>query len=72
MSSTLSHGLPTIRCFPKSLDVIAVGKDQMPSFEIVEWDGASQVYCNYTDDFKVMQNGVELECGHQRQLDEPR
>jgi len=37
-----------------------------PSFELVEWDDASQVYCNDVDDFKVMQGEVQLECGHQR------
>lgn len=51
----------------EKLEVVAFGKDAMPSFEVVEWDGTTQVYCDNTIDFKVLQGNRELLCGHQRQ-----
>jgi hypothetical protein len=42
----------------EELEITATGDDQTPSFVLVEWDGSSQVYCNDTDDFKVMQGDV--------------
>jgi len=51
----------------EELEIVAFGDVEMPWFHVVEWDGASQVYCNETSDFKVFQKGVELECGHNRQ-----
>jgi hypothetical protein len=52
----------------EKLEIVAFGKAAVPWFVVVEWDGTSQVYCNDTDDFKVMQGDRQLECGHQRQL----
>jgi len=49
------------------LEIVAFGKVKVPSFTVVEWDGTTQVYCEDTDDFKVVQDNRELECGHQRQ-----
>ena len=49
------------------LDIIAFGDDSNPSFVAVEWEDASQIYCNDTIDFKVVQGNVELKCGHNRQ-----
>ena len=49
------------------LEVIAFGDTAVPWFNVVEWDGTTQVYCEDTADFKVVQGDRELECGHQRQ-----
>jgi len=51
----------------EELQVVAIGTDKSPWFEVVEWDEACQVYCNDADSFRVTQNGVELQCGHNRQ-----
>jgi hypothetical protein len=51
----------------EKLEVIALGKSAVPWFVIVESDGATQIYCEDTDSFKVLQGERELECGHQRQ-----
>lgn len=51
----------------EELQIVAFGDTALPWFHVREWDGTSQVYCEGTADFKVMQKGVELECGHQRQ-----
>ena len=51
----------------EQLEIVAFGKTAVPWFIVVEWDGTTQVYCNDTDDFKVMQGDRQLECGHQRQ-----
>jgi hypothetical protein len=54
--------------FPgEELVILAFGNADAPWFNIVEWDGTTQVYCEDTVDFKVMQGDKELECGHQRQ-----
>ena len=41
--------------------------DAAAFFDIVENDGSTQVYCEKTNDVKVMQGDRELEIGHQRQ-----
>jgi hypothetical protein len=51
----------------EELEIVAFGKKAVPWFNVVEWDGTTQVYCEETDDFKVMQGDRQLECGHQRQ-----
>ena len=51
----------------EELEIVAFGNAQSPWFYVVEWGWASQAYCNETADFKVVQNGVELRCGHNRQ-----
>jgi hypothetical protein len=51
----------------ESLEIMAFGKREFPWFNVVEWDGTTQVYCEDTAEFKVLQGGRELECGHQRQ-----
>jgi hypothetical protein len=51
----------------EELEIVAFGDSAVPWFDVVEWDGTSQVYCNDTDDFEVLQSGVRLECGHNRQ-----
>ena len=38
-------------------EIIAIGKDSLPWFYVVEWEGASQVYCEETTEFKVLQKG---------------
>lgn len=54
--------------FPgEELEIHAFGADAPPWFHVVEWDGVSQVYCNATVDALVLQNGVQLKCGHNRQ-----
>jgi hypothetical protein len=53
----------------EELEVVALGEESVPWFYVVEWNGASQVYCNEADDFEVLQGGVRLECGHNRQQD---
>jgi hypothetical protein len=52
----------------EELEVVTFGDTTVPWFQVVEWDGTSQVYCENTVDFKVLQNGVVLKCGHSRQL----
>jgi hypothetical protein len=51
----------------EELQIVAFGKKAVPWFNVVEWDGTTQIYCEETDDFKVMQHDRQLECGHQRQ-----
>ncbi len=51
----------------EKLEIVAFGKTAVPWFNVVERDGTTQVYCEDTDDFKVMQGHRQLECGHQRQ-----
>jgi hypothetical protein len=51
----------------EALEIVAFGKIVLPWFNVVEWEGITQVYCEETADFKVLQGGRELECGHQRQ-----
>jgi hypothetical protein len=54
--------------FPgEDLEIHAYGNEAVPWFHIVEWDGVSQVYCEATADFMVVQKGIELQCGHNRQ-----
>jgi hypothetical protein len=55
----------------EELEIVASGHGKVPWFHVVEWDGTSQVYCEETDDFKVVQNGVELKCGRNRQPNGP-
>ena len=50
----------------EKLEIIAFGDTTVPWFNVVEWDGTTQVYCENTVDFKVVQGDRELECGHQR------
>lgn len=58
--------------FPdEELEVIAFGESAVPWFNVVERDGTTQVYCENTVDFKVVQGDRELECGHQRQAEPP-
>lgn len=56
----------------ETLEVVAFGVEATPWFHLVEWDGESQVYCEETLDFKVLQCGVQLECGHNRQSSVPK
>ncbi len=51
----------------ENLEIVAFGDVAVPWFNVVQWDGTSQVYCEDTIDFKVFQKGRELKCGHQRQ-----
>ncbi len=51
----------------EELVVIAYGSEAVPWFHIVEWNGTSQVYCEGSASFEVLQDGVRLECGHNRQ-----
>jgi hypothetical protein len=59
----------------EELEVIATGgdlqprlvRDIQPDFNVVEHDGATQVYCENTADFKVMQGSRELPLGAQRE-----
>jgi uncharacterized protein (TIGR00725 family) len=51
----------------EELVIVAYGNGAVPWVNVVEWDGATQVYCEETSDFKVLQDGLELECGHNRQ-----
>lgn len=53
----------------EELEVIAFGDAAVPWFNVVEWDGTTQVYCEDTVDFKVVQGDRELACGHQRQAE---
>lgn len=51
----------------EKLEIIAFSDNAVPWFAVVEWDGSTQVYCEDTADFKVVQGDRELACGHQRQ-----
>ena len=53
----------------EELVILAFGSAETPWSHVVEWEGATQVYCEETSEFKVVQNGVELQCGHNRQPD---
>jgi hypothetical protein len=58
----------------EELELVVMGGDLhpmklrnvQPYFYIVESEGATQVYCENTADFKVTQGGRELQNGHQR------
>ena len=45
----------------EKLEIIAFGKTAAPWFHVVEWDGTTQVYCEDTVDFKVVQDNREQE-----------
>jgi hypothetical protein len=51
----------------EELEIVAFGDKAVPWFNVVEWEGTSQVYCEETNYFEVRQGGVQLECGHNRQ-----
>lgn len=51
----------------EELEIVAFGNTAVPWFNVVESDGTTQVYCEDTVDFKVMQGDRQLKCGHQRQ-----
>ncbi len=51
----------------ESLEVVAFGDEVVPTFELVECNDCSQVYCNDALTYEVMQNGVVIPCGHNRQ-----
>jgi len=51
----------------EALEIVAVGEADTPWFHLVEWEGSSQVYCENAVDFKVLQRGIQLKCGHNRQ-----
>jgi hypothetical protein len=51
----------------EKLEIVAFGDTAVPWFNVVEWDGVTQVYCEDTATFKVIKGDRELECGHQRQ-----
>jgi hypothetical protein len=53
----------------EKLEIVAIGKGNVPWFNVVEADRSTQVYCESTDDFEVFQNGRLLKSGHQRQPD---
>jgi len=53
----------------EELEIIAFGDKAVPWFCVVEWEDTTQVYCEETADFRVIQNGTELKCGHNRQSD---
>jgi hypothetical protein len=53
----------------EKLEIVAFGETAVPWFNVVEWDGTTQVYCEDTADFRVVQGGQKLECGHQRQAE---
>ena len=55
----------------EQLEIVAFGDTVLPWFHVRECDGTSQVYCEDTAIFMVMQNGMELECGHNRRPKEP-
>src|SRR6516164_7309542 len=51
----------------EKLEVMAFGDTSVPWFNVVERDGTTEIYCEDTSDFKVVQGDRELQCGHQRQ-----
>lgn len=54
--------------FPgEALEVHAYSLGTTPHFYIVASAGITQVYCESSDTFKVIQDGAELACGHRRQ-----
>ncbi len=51
----------------ENLTIEAHGDEATPWFQIIEWEGVTQIYCEETDDFRVLQGDVELESRHNRQ-----
>ena len=51
----------------EAFEIVAFGDSATPWFNLVEWDGSSQVYCEDAEIFKVVQGTTELKCGHNRQ-----
>ena len=51
----------------QALEVVAYGDQAAPWFELAQWENSSQIYCNGASTFEVMQDEVELKCGHNRQ-----
>lgn len=51
----------------EELEIIADSNaKEMPWFNVVESYGATSVYCENTSEYVVLQDGRELECGHNR------
>jgi hypothetical protein len=49
------------------LEIIARGDSESPWFHVVEYDQGAQIWIEGSSDYDVVQNGIKLECGHQRQ-----
>ncbi len=50
-------------------DIVAWGSGvEAPYFSVIPSEENLSVECINTDDFKVMQDGIELKCGHDRSL----
>jgi hypothetical protein len=56
----------------EELEVVALGDAATPWFHVYECEGSSGVYCEDTHDFEVLQSGVKLKCGHNRQPESDR
>lgn len=53
----------------EELEISAFGHERSPWFSLVEWDDATQVYCEGAWEAVVQQAGKEIQCGHKRQKD---
>jgi hypothetical protein len=51
----------------EELIIEACGAGSMPWFNVQEWADDTQVYCENAVDFRVIQQGAEIGCGHKRQ-----
>ena len=52
----------------EELEIVVRDSSKVPSFDIVEYDDATQVYPDQSDiDYDVTKNGIKIESGHNRQ-----
>ena len=52
----------------EELEIVARDSSKVPSFDIVEYEDATQVYPDQSEiDYDVTQNGIKIESGHNRQ-----
>ncbi len=49
----------------EALVIVATGSNAVPRFEVVEWDGITQVHCDDAAVFRVMQGDHELPAGYE-------
>ena len=50
----------------EQLEIIARSTTEQPWFSVVEWPESTQIYLEGVSTFEVLQNGIHLECGHNR------
>lgn len=51
------------------IELVAFGDQTEPSFELTtDYEHSTQVWCNEANTYEVLQDGIAMECGHNRHL----